>query len=96
MVQFSVPLSAALPSSGHVIYNAVGATSTHCSGKGHADPGYLCVYSTTVADVGTPEIFEPETATVEDTAGPHGFVLVWVSTAAGNGYDGGAWTVTAP
>jgi hypothetical protein len=42
-ITYVQPLVTAIPD-GNIIWNKAGTTSTHCSGYGHADPGYLCLY----------------------------------------------------
>ena len=51
-VTFPVPLPATLEES-HVIFTSISGT-THCSGEGHAEAGYLCIYVTNSGNVGTP------------------------------------------
>jgi hypothetical protein len=43
-VNFPVPLKTAV-SSEHEVFTPIDTPAPHCSGPGHADPGYLCVYS---------------------------------------------------
>jgi hypothetical protein len=92
---FPIPLAATIPAS-NVVYdesNTVGVT--HCSGPGHADPGFLCLYkdfSTGVKD--PPTIRNFEHGDVEG-AGNYGFFIEWDAT--GSPTAGlGTWTVTAP
>ncbi len=94
-VSFPVPLAEGLPS-GHVIYTNAPPVA-HCSGPGSAEPGFLCVYSSTSEHVGTPDIKDPEVAShiLPPGSGRLGFMLQWVISAAGP-YDDGTYTVTAP
>jgi hypothetical protein len=91
-VSFPIGLQGEL-SSLQVIYNAVGANSTHCSGPGKADSGFLCVYSAVSHGVGPATIVNPEAAGQPGGAGRHGFVLQWSVTEAGP-FDFGTYTVT--
>lgn len=90
-ITYARPLAAAISPSN--IIDVHGASGTHCSGIGHADPGYLCLYDTdTTGTTGT--VFYSNTG--PDTgAGTLGVVLYW-TVGAGEAYTGGSWTVTAP
>lgn len=89
-ITYVQPLSSALPNA-NIIWNKAGTTSTHCSGVGHADPGFLCLYdneesglsgSTAFYSTG----FSPPSA---------GVILYWFINAPDN-YVSGEYTVTAP
>ncbi|HTR88687.1 MAG TPA: hypothetical protein VMG62_01090 [Solirubrobacteraceae bacterium] len=85
----------------HVIYVPHGATKEHCSGPGHADRGYLCIYSSESSGVANPTMSNPETSPLGTTAtGEHGFLLTWSVTedAAPKQpvFDVGTYTVSAP
>jgi hypothetical protein len=95
MVSFPVPLSASIPLA-NVIYGDVGTPTTHCSGPGHAAPGYLCIYSTSHSNVTVP----PEVTSFEGSeakgAGRYGFLLQWLASTLNESFDVGTYTVTAP
>jgi len=95
---FPKPLSAPIPVS-HVFYTPASTPVGHCSGPGHADPGYLCIYSSVIAGLLYPELLDPENDSNQQT-GTLGFALTWQSTEVkGIGEDEvdlGSYTVTAP
>jgi hypothetical protein len=75
------------------IVDVTTGTAPHCSGVGHADPGYLCLYDSVRFDV------EPAygySNTTEFSTPSPGVVLYWPVAAAGEAYAGGEYTVTAP
>ncbi len=78
MASFPIPLASAL-AEGKAIYVS-GASSTHCSGIGHADPGYLCLYQGSSENLNTPvsdNVFNAEDVTAPDaSAGAHGFAIL--------------------
>jgi hypothetical protein len=85
----------------HFEYVAPGATSgNHCAKPGHADAGYLCIYSVVAFEAEEPSVSnfeakEPEGGKDEGVAGPgaNGFQLTWNVLA--EGHDSGTYTVTA-
>jgi hypothetical protein len=92
-VSFPIPLAAGIPVS-NVVYTTTNS-ATHCSGPGHAEPGFLCIYSSERFEVETPpEVIEAE-GPKEDGAGRFGFDLNWHVEGEG-AYDLGTYTVTAP
>lgn len=92
-VTFPVPL-AERALEGQVIYNpGPNGTSVHCSGPGHADRGFVCIYSAEAAGVETPLIFSYERPLTTGT-GRLGFGMRWKATAV-SAADGGTYTVTA-
>lgn len=52
-VSFAIPLAVRIPQS-KVIYATTLSGVSHCSGPGHADPGYLCIYEVNSAGVAGP------------------------------------------
>jgi hypothetical protein len=98
---FPIPLAAPLDAN-HVVYVASGATATHCSGAGHADSGYLCVYEFGLSDVVpgyAPPIQSPRGADLSAAgnnggAERNGFLVVLVSQMPGSTQGWGTWTVT--
>ena len=91
-VTFPVQLAAPIASS-NVIYTTAPSTS-HCSGTGHADRGFLCIYSENTSGVGTPTVGDFE-GTVSSGAGKFGFDLEWKVSLA-DAFDIGTYTLTAP
>jgi hypothetical protein len=91
-ISFSQPLAAALPEN-HVVYNTLKTTSTHCSGFGKADPGYVCLYE---SEGGGLEFFVTRdfAAQTANSADKYGFALFFAVKSAG--FVAGSWTVTAP
>jgi hypothetical protein len=92
-VTFPIPLAAPIPT-GNVVYTEVGKPVTHCSGVGHAEAGYLCLYNAGAKNVDTPEVYNEE-AVNEKGTGRFGFGLVWTVTGE-EAQDYGTFTVTAP
>jgi hypothetical protein len=95
-VTFPVPLSGPLQIS-HVLYGPhTGGTSTRCPGPGHAERGYLCIYSThrSGSSLTGPEIYAFASGRYEAGASRFGFDMEWHTTEADT-FDAGTWTVTA-
>jgi hypothetical protein len=94
-VSFPIPLEEGAPA-GQVIYTSVKTPVTHCSGPGHADKGFVCIYSWAKSGLSNPPIIdsleEPETAT--PGTGRFGFNIEWAVTAL-DPVELGTWTVTA-
>lgn len=90
-ISFSQPL-AAPTAPNHVVYNVFKATSTHCPGFGHADPGYVCMYESEA--FGMLFLVARDFAVDENAADKYGFTAFFSVTAA-SGYAAGSWTVTA-
>jgi hypothetical protein len=89
---FPIRLAAVIPAE-NAVWTAT--TTAHCSGPGHADPGYLCVYSQGVSGAESPEIRNYEGASLEEGTGHFGFYLEWPITGP-EASDIGTYTVTAP
>ncbi len=98
-VTFPTQLPAALPVT-NVFYTPASTPVAHCSGPGHADPGYLCIYSSVAEGLATPALVDPEDGEIGVSTGRLGFGLTWKSTSTkGLGeeeQDFGSYTVTAP
>jgi hypothetical protein len=92
-VTFPVPLAEEAPV-GQVIYTKVSAPVEHCSGPGHADKEFVCIYSGSSLFVGTPTIRNPESTSRTLGTGRLGFFLEWTTTGA-DAFDVGPYTVTA-
>jgi hypothetical protein len=92
---FPIPLAEGAPKS-QVVLATVGAPVTHCSGPGHADKGFLCIYSNVASDVNpaTEIVFNPEIAPPPGGSGKFGFMMAWTTTAA-EARVFGTYTVTA-
>lgn len=96
-VTFAIPLRAPL-SAGQVVYNKAETTSAHCSGPGHADRGFACIYSSVAGGILTePAIHNIETSPPTEGTGRFGFDMEWfINTTTGeNAFDLGTYTVTA-
>lgn len=80
-----------------MIYTQIGKpVPPDCTGPGHAEKGFLCIYSAESGNVGEPVVKDPEESPVtQGTGGDYGFVLTWTVTAEGP-YDIGTYTATAP
>ena len=79
--------------SSHVVYSS--GSAPHCSGIGHADPGYLCVYQESI------DLFSaPSSGDIVNVAGSpgsdaQGFWLKATASGTGSGAEITAlWTVT--
>ena len=96
-VSFAVPLQEGVPES-HVIYTNVSSPVTHCSGPGHADPGFACLYSfvSSLHLAEPPLTFGVEAPEVSFGTGRIGFQMSWKVTGVGFVFDEGTYTVTAP
>jgi hypothetical protein len=94
-VTFPVPLRETLPE-GNVIFTRTTTPVTHCSGPGHADAGYLCIYVSSSGDIEpTPLSLYFETSQSRG-AGRLGFAAFWqVATSGTESWAEGTWTVTA-
>jgi hypothetical protein len=93
---FPVPLASGI-AAGHTVV-VTGASATHCSGAGHADPGYLCVYEVNKVNALDPvstAIFNPEANGASGT-GAHGFGLPMGAIDPGDWSLSGTYAVTAP
>jgi hypothetical protein len=92
---FPIPLAAAIPVGNTVYVESTTAGVPHCSGPGHADAGFLCVYKEFSTGVTNPaRIKDFEHGDIEG-AGTFGFSLEWAATSSPTaGF--GTWTVTAP
>jgi hypothetical protein len=93
-ITFPIPLATG---TANVVYTTTTVPAGHCIGVGHADPGYLCIYSDIKEKVKTPpHIYSPEESGGVEVTGRFGFVLYWFVTDVGLAYDYGTYTVTAP
>jgi hypothetical protein len=93
-VTFPIPLAARIPSTNFAV-TTTGAPVAHCPGPGHAERGYLCIYSAQAAGVTGPAVLDMEEAAPQAGSGRFGFDMAFTVTAA-NAYDIGTYTVTAP
>jgi len=91
-VTFPIPLAAEISGS-KIVYTT--GSATHCSGAGHADSGYLCIYSANHHSVGAPTVISFEGTIAAGTTGHFGFDLEWFASTA-DAYDVGSYSVTAP
>jgi hypothetical protein len=92
-ITFPQHLEAPIPAIEVVYTNA--AEAPHCKGPGHADKGYLCIYSLSSGGLeGPPTVSYLETSAPGTGAGRLGFELTWVANGA-EAHDAGTYTVTA-
>jgi hypothetical protein len=90
-IQFDPPLTANLDE-GHMV-EVTGASATHCSGVGNADPGYFCLYEKAKSGASFTNFGNPVAAsTGADRRGTN----IFYSTTGANAYVYGAWALTAP
>jgi hypothetical protein len=91
---FRIPLPAILPVEHVILVRASAPTlPPECPGVGLAAKGYLCVYSTRIAGVGTPVASNPEGTATVSGAGRFGFTLEVPVTGKPSVYEG-SYTVT--
>ncbi len=93
-VTFPIPLATRIPSTNFAV-TTTGTPVTHCPGPGHAERGYLCIYSAQAVGVTGPAVLDMEEAAPQAGSGRFGFDMAFTVTAA-NAYDIGTYTVTAP
>jgi hypothetical protein len=91
-VSYPVPLGESAAKT-HIVFTKANVEAGHCSGPGHADKGYLCIYETATHGVGAAHVFGFEASEEEDVTGRHGFTLQWEATEAG-AFAFGTYTVT--
>lgn len=78
-----------------IIYTRTNTPVEHCSGPGHADKGFVCIYSLDPANVKTPPtISSAEGALPVEGTGRFGFNMEWVAVTSSPS-DLGTYTVTA-
>jgi hypothetical protein len=68
-------LESPIPAS-QVVYTSTGVPVTHCSGPGHAERGYLCIYTAERTSLGVPVVFQPEESSITGTSRV-GFGMQW-------------------
>ncbi len=96
ITSFPVPLATVIDSN-HTIYVS-GASATHCSGAGHANAGYLCVYDDVLANAAVPvnaSIYNPEAVATGGT-GEYGFGIFISASGTDDWSVSGTYAVTAP
>ncbi len=93
-ITFGLVLAAAIPPA-NIEYTPSATPTKNCTGPGHAERGFLCLYSGGATGVGAPVVFEPEDGLSTPGTGLMGFTLEWLVTAENAG-DVGSYTVTAP
>lgn len=96
VASFATPLAHAINLSHTIVVS--GTSAPHCSGVGHADRRYLCLYVGDISNAPTPtsaDTFDP--ATQNYGAGVNGFGIELVATAVTNQWVvTGSYAVTAP
>ena len=93
-ITFALALPAAIPAA-NIEYTPSATPTKRCTGPGHAERGFLCLYSGGATGVEAPVVFEPEDGLSTEGTGRVGFILEWPITAE-NASDVGSYTVTAP
>lgn len=95
-VTFPIPLAAGIPVE-KTEWTSSGS-APHCSGPGHASPGYLCLYSAQHEEIELPVGVESyEGSKPSQGTGRVGFELEWeTSSSILEALDNGTYTVTAP
>jgi hypothetical protein len=94
----SITFALALPAviaPANIEYTASATPTKNCTGPGHAERGFLCLYSGGATGVEAPVVFEAEDGLSTKGTGRVGFILEWAITAE-NSSDVGSYTVTAP
>ena len=95
-VSFPIPLLEGAPAS-HVIFTTESIPVAHCAGPGHAEAGYICIYSFNAIGVTFPPsaTFGVENASeVNVGTGRFGFIMEWKVTGA-HPFAWGTYSVTA-
>jgi hypothetical protein len=88
-ISYVQPLATAI-ANGNIVWNKAGTTSVHCSGYGHADPGYVCLYDNEELNVSGTAFYS--TGFSSPSAGA---ILYWGVTGTSS-FVSGEYTVTAP
>ena len=97
-VTFPIGLKAPIPFE-NVVYTVDPTHLPHCSGPGHADPGFLCIYANASFNVTLIKTFGTEDEPFGEavSAGRFGFGMSWAVTTPGKDAEAdGTYTVTAP
>ncbi len=92
-LSFTIPLAAPLDGT-HSIYVASEGSDPNCPGTAAepaANSGYLCVYETTRAALGTPSILAPAFGSV---TGVSGALIKFIPDGTGTPFAFGTWAVT--
>jgi hypothetical protein len=89
-ITYARPLATPIPDA-NIIENKGSATSTHCSGPGHADAGYLCLYNSITSGTGAGYGYSTETYFPVPSWG----VTLYFPVSGTDAYVGGTYTVTA-
>ena len=95
-ITYPRPLAGPIADSNIIDVQGKGSTAPHCSGPGHADPGYLCLYDYDVSSVDATAFYSNDGEIFPVSLGKYGVDLYWEVTDSGFPYVGGSWTVTAP
>jgi hypothetical protein len=90
-ITYPRPLAAPISDS-NIVETA--STAPHCTGPGHADPGYLCIYNYDWSSTSSEDFYSNDGDIFPVSEGKLGVDLYWVTT--GSSFVGGSWTVTAP
>jgi hypothetical protein len=94
-IQFRIPLAAPIPAANTIFVPNAGVPPAHCTGPGHADPGYLCVYEQSAAAAAEQGIYHSEGSPTYG-AGPDGAYIYFSTSGTSGAFSYGEWDVTAP
>jgi hypothetical protein len=97
-VSFVIPLAAAIPVASVSLIPPGGGLTLACPGSSknpQAASGHLCVYEAANFNTSGPLVFNPDTESGEEGAGPFGFVVRFRPTVPTMDWGGyGTWAVT--
>ncbi|MCW3056531.1 MAG: hypothetical protein JWO21_500 [Solirubrobacterales bacterium] len=97
-VSFVIPLAAAIPVANVSLIPPGGGLTLACPGSSknpQAASGHLCVYEAANFNTSGPLVFNPDTESGEEGAGPFGFVVRFRPTVPTMDWGGyGTWAVT--
>ncbi|HEX8959781.1 MAG TPA: hypothetical protein VF770_08155 [Solirubrobacterales bacterium] len=93
-ITYARPLSTPIKDE-HIIDAEGAGPVPHCSGPGHADPGYLCLYDEINSGVEAGYGYSGSEFGASFSSPSVGAVLYWPVTGS-TPYSGGEYTVTAP
>jgi hypothetical protein len=94
-IQFRIPLAAPIAAANTIFVPNAGVPPAHCTGPGHADPGYLCVYEQSGSAAAEQGIYHSEGSPTYG-AGPDGAYIYFSTSGTGGAFSYGEWDVTAP
>jgi hypothetical protein len=95
-VNYSTPLAATLDSTHYQFIAQGGATTSQCTGLGHAAAGYLCVYEENRGASSLGGIYNSTLSPDAFTLLPTGFSIYFNTSGTSGSWSYGGWAVTAP